>query len=199
MNDMTVAEFCERFDACTEGRQWADSTGLEMMSELWDRDDMRTEWRIWIATQAGVLSDRDARLFACWCARQVWHLMRDDRSKRVVEVAELYAIGNATKEDLDVALDAAEAARAAAWDAARAAARAAGLATAWAAEAARAAAWAARAAAWAARATGWAAARAAAWAAAEAAEAARAAAWEAAQVAQANRLVEMGNPFKKGE
>ena len=62
--------------------------------------------------------DRDARLFAVWCARQVQHMMKDERSLNALDVAEKFANGNATEEERD-------AARAAAWDAARAAAWAA--------------------------------------------------------------------------
>jgi hypothetical protein len=111
--------------------------------------------------------DREIRLFAVWCARQVEHLMTDERSKNALNVAERHANGEATDEEL-----------AAAWDAARDAARAAARAAAWAA--ARAAAWdAAWAAAWAAaRDAARAAARAAAWA----------AAWAAAEQAQEAEL-----------
>ena len=72
--------------------------------------------------------DRDLRLYAVWCARQVEHLMTDQRSKDALGVAERHANGLATDEELDAARDAAWAARAAAW-ADWAAARAA-----WAAE-----------------------------------------------------------------
>ncbi|CAJ9646940.1 putative bacteriophage protein [Burkholderia pseudomallei] len=91
-------------------------------------------------------ADRDMRLFAVWCARQVEHLMEDQRSKDALNVAERFANGEATDEER-------AAARNAAWDAARDAARNA----AWAARtAARDAAWgaaraAARGAVWAAR------------------------------------------------
>ncbi|MFU2067687.1 hypothetical protein ACLQ9R_01290 [Bordetella hinzii] len=64
--------------------------------------------------------DRDARLFAVWCARQVEHLMTDQRSKDALDVAERFANGEATGEELDAAWAAArDAAGDAAWDAAR--------------------------------------------------------------------------------
>ncbi|VBP35416.1 putative bacteriophage protein [Burkholderia pseudomallei] len=117
-------------------------------------------------------ADRDLRLFAVWCARQVEHLMQDQCSKDALNVAERFANGEATDEERDAAWDAAwAAARAAARTAAWAAARTAAWAAAWAAE--RDAAWAA------ARTAAWAAARTAAWDAAWAA--ARAAAWAAAR------------------
>ncbi|CAJ9302138.1 putative bacteriophage protein [Burkholderia pseudomallei] len=92
-------------------------------------------------------ADRDMRLFAVWCARQVEHLMEDQRSKDALNVAERFVNGEATDEERDAARDAAWAAvRGAAWGAAWAAARGA----VWPArKAARAAAWgAARDAAW---------------------------------------------------
>jgi len=84
--------------------------------------------------------DRDARLFAVWCARQVQHLMEDQRSIDALDVAEKYANGKATDEELSSARDAAwYAARDAAWSAARDAAWGAARDAAW--DAAREAAW----------------------------------------------------------
>ena len=117
---LTISEFCAYHDACEDGLEWALATGCKTMRDLWERTDIPHAWRIWIATRPGVLSDRDARLFACWCVRQVWHLLTDERSRHAVEVAERYAVGEATDSDLVAAWEAAwEAARAAAWAAAR--------------------------------------------------------------------------------
>ncbi|MDN7476166.1 hypothetical protein QZM71_15005 [Burkholderia multivorans] len=127
-------------------------------------------------------ANRDIRLFGVWCARQVEHLMKDQRSKDALDVAERFANGKATEGQLSAARDAAwaaaraaardaawAAARAAAWDAARDAARAAAGAAAWAA----------------ARVAAWDAARVAAW------DAAQVAAWDAARAEQAEMFARM--------
>ena len=63
--------------------------------------------------------DREWRLFAVWCARQVQHLLTDQRSIDALDVAERHANGLAHDVEL------------AAWDAALAAAGAAAGAAAW--------------------------------------------------------------------
>ena len=91
-----------------------------------------------VCTRRRVVDSHDVgselRLFACWCIRRIWNLLNDKRSKKVVIIAEQYALGNATVDELyaaraaamDAARDAAmDAAWAAAIDAARDAARAA--------------------------------------------------------------------------
>ena len=123
---------------------------------------------IWLICRPEIMSEKDIRLFAVWCGREALKLVKepDARSVNACDVAERFANGEATNEELAVARDAAWAAAWAAWAAASAASDV---------SAARAAAWAAaRAAAWA-----------AAWAAASAASdvsAARAA--RAAQIEQ---------------
>ena len=72
------------------------------------------------ATRCVTGNDRDLRLFAVWCARQVLHLMTDKRSINAIDTAERYANGKATGAELAAARDAAwDAAGAAAWAAAR--------------------------------------------------------------------------------
>ncbi|MHB8388173.1 MAG: hypothetical protein ACYDBH_01170 [Acidobacteriaceae bacterium] len=65
--------------------------------------------------------ERQTRLFAVWCARQVAHLMCDPHSRAALDVAERYARGAASEDELNRATtEAAAAVMAAAWAAAEA-------------------------------------------------------------------------------
>jgi len=155
-------ETVRSWDPCYEPERHLKSGEQYTVLSILDRKDIPLEDRLWVVLRGELLSDKLMRLFAVWCARQVQHLMQDYRSLRALEVAEQYANGCATIEELAAARVAArDAAWAAAWDAAWAAAWAA----AW--DAARAA---ARAAAW---------------------DAARAAAEDAARDVQETKLREM--------
>ena len=72
--------------------------------------------------RASDASDKEMRIYAVWCVRQVEHLMTDQRSKDALDVAERFANGQATQEEFAAARAAARGAARAAWDAARAAA-----------------------------------------------------------------------------
>jgi len=128
--------------------------------------------------------DKEIRLYAVWCARQVQHLTKDPRSITALDMAERFANGEATEEELAEVW-------AAAWAAANAASWAAVCDASWASAGATksAAAWAAALAA--ANAAGRAAARDEAWAAV--CDASWAAGRDAGRVAQAARLREVCN------
>ena len=136
---------------------------------------------------------REWRLYIVWCAREVEHLMTDQRSRDALDISERYANREATEEELAAAGDAAGEAVVATWlarDAVGAAARDAAWAASWAAWSA---AWVeldtAGDAAWVARDTAWA----AALAATDAAGNAGATAWAAARAAQKAKFIEMCN------
>ena len=136
LHTLTWADF-KKFEPCYDPQErYGDFSGT-ILDILKDKR-IPAKDRIWAATRKGILDDRTLRLFACKCVREVWHLLTDKRSRKAVEVAELYAVGEATDEELAAAGAAAwaaagAAARAAAWATARDAARAAAWATAWAA------------------------------------------------------------------
>src|SRR5262249_4100231 len=72
-----------RGDDMTEA-EWLGNTDLNSMIEfLGDR-----------------VSPRKLRLFACACCRRVWDLLHEPASRQAVVVAELYADGLATREEL---------------------------------------------------------------------------------------------------
>jgi hypothetical protein len=51
--------------------------------------------------------NKEKRLYAVWCAKQVQHLMTDERSIKALDVAERYANGEASDEELEMARSAA--------------------------------------------------------------------------------------------
>ena len=119
---MNPSDFCALHHACEDGAKWA--SHHETMHSVWEHCP-RSDWMLWILEQINCpLSNKTARLFACWCVREtpladgrkVWNLLTDPRSRTAVEVADRYAAGQATLEELDAACDAA---CDAAWDAAK--------------------------------------------------------------------------------
>src|SRR4051794_9300433 len=52
---------------------------------------------------SGRATDRKLRLFAVGCCRRIWHLVRHEDALRCLEVAERFAEGTATDEELRTA------------------------------------------------------------------------------------------------
>jgi hypothetical protein len=133
---MKTKEFLKQHSACIEGAKWALSIS-EDMADVWDAmlSHEKWEWLIWTLSRPGVFPESVLRKMACKFIRQtplsdgrtVWDMLTDERSRKAVEVAEAYADGKATNEELHAARASAYAAYVAAYAtyAADAAARAA--------------------------------------------------------------------------
>ena len=99
-------------DACADAIKFCEGKTLQ---QAWD-ECTKSEWMFWLMVNTKTnATDKQLRLIAVKCARQVQHLMTDQRSLNALDVAERFTNGEATQEEL-------AAARAAAGDAAWAAA-----------------------------------------------------------------------------
>jgi hypothetical protein len=97
---ITIKGFCKRHHACADDEKWAIDNCSDM-KQVWDT--AKPELLVWIATRAGVLTDEELRLFAICAARQVQHLMTDQRSINALDIAMRYLNGAATESELAVA------------------------------------------------------------------------------------------------
>jgi membrane protein involved in colicin uptake len=126
-------EIIRKFHPCYDPSDVIKNENEELSIKDWVqkyRDVVPTKDIIWLLCRKEFLSEKDLRLFGVWCARESLKLL-EDPDKRIVEacnVAERYANGETTKNELDaayiaadnvadVAHDASRAARAAARDA----------------------------------------------------------------------------------
>ena len=130
-------KYLQTLDACEDAVAFAAT--CPSLKRAWETCP-RPDWMLWLLGHVGFDNPRMFRLFACWCVRntilvdgrKVWDLLTDKRSRDAVGIAERYAVGDASLEELAAARDAAwdaagdaardaagAAARDAAWDAAR--------------------------------------------------------------------------------
>ena len=118
----------------------------EFIDEYRDKVESREDI-LWLLCRKEYMTNKDMRLFAVWCARESLKLVKetDERSVNACNVAEKFANGEATKEELAAARSAACAAA----DSADSAAAASADSAAWSAASAAAdsAAWSAAASA----------------------------------------------------
>ena len=138
---LTPAEFCAQTNACSDGRVFAASRST--MAQVWE-ECPRVDWLVWILNTIDAPQDEKAcRLYMVWCARNTplhdgrttLALLADPRSVAALEVAERFAAGTATADELSAAWSAAwSAARSAAWSAAESAAESAARSAAWSAQ-----------------------------------------------------------------
>ena len=122
MNTVTINDI-RKFSPCYDPTKYLPEDWQGTALDILNVTDCPKVDRLWVVLRNEFFTDKELRLFAVYCARQVQHLMTDERSINAINVAEKFANGEATEEELAAAWDAASGA---AWDAARAAARAAG-------------------------------------------------------------------------
>jgi len=150
--EIETLSICESgYHACKASNllEWVNAQlfEVELAGEIVEAENKVVAQNMRILRKVETWNDKTARLFACWCARDVLPLFEDkypdDKRPRVaIETAEQYAEGNSTLEELAASWNASSAAS---WNASSAASWAASsAASSWAASraASSAAAWA---------------------------------------------------------
>ena len=87
--------------ACTKGIK--DGRQYDTFADWW-HGTQRSDYMLWLLEQVAYPDDRKVRLLACRFIREtavddtrtVWDLLTDERSRKAVVIAELYAEGDAT-------------------------------------------------------------------------------------------------------
>ena len=102
---MTLKELLVEFNACNDAREWACDKSIEEIVETCERGD----WLLWLAKKVE-MDLQPLTLAKGHCAATVLHLMKDERSKKAVQVAIDFGNALATRDQLDAAYTAATAA-----------------------------------------------------------------------------------------
>jgi hypothetical protein len=127
MNTFTIDDI-RRWNPCYDPARYLPEGWQGTVADILAVEACPAVDRLWVVLRKDCIDRRTLRLFAVWCARQALTLIDnpDPRSVAACDVAERFAFGNASDEDLAVACAAACAASCAvAWAAAYAAAYAA--------------------------------------------------------------------------
>ena len=101
----TFKELLIEINACAEAREWASDRTIEEVL----RDSWRGDWLLWLAKKLDLPLNK-LTLAKSRCAKTVIHLMKDQRSIDVVNVAERFGLDECTLEELNNAAYAAYAA-----------------------------------------------------------------------------------------
>jgi len=96
--DMTIDEFGHKYKACKCG--WKEAKAhFNSLDDFFYNSDQYYDI-LWAVTRDGVLTEKESIQFACWCVRQIWHLLRYEQSKNAIVIAEKYIKGEATEKEL---------------------------------------------------------------------------------------------------
>ena len=108
------------YDPCYDPSDYLSEDYEAHLVEFLNHPQIPASDKLWLVLRGDFIDTKTLRLFAVWCAREALKLVEspDTRIIEATNVAELFANGQATKEELDAAR---AAARAATRDAARAA------------------------------------------------------------------------------
>jgi hypothetical protein len=93
-------------DACVAARHWAEGKTAQQM---WD-ECPRGDWLLWLIKRLGNVKLPLLTKAKGLCAKTVYHLMKDARSRNAVDAAIAFGNGNITRAELDAAAAAAYAA-----------------------------------------------------------------------------------------
>ncbi len=113
---------------CYDPKKYLPENWAGTVIDILNVEDCPANDRLWVVLREDFIDAKKLRLFAVWCAREALKLIDkpDQRSIEACNVAERYANGEATDDELSAAYSAAySAARSAAYYAARDAARSA--------------------------------------------------------------------------
>ena len=101
----TLKELLTELNACKDACEWAGDKSIEEIVETCERGD----WLLWLAKKVE-MDLQPLTLAKGHCAATVLHLMKDERSKKAVQVAIDFGNALATRDQLDAAYTAATAA-----------------------------------------------------------------------------------------
>jgi hypothetical protein len=102
-----MKEILKELNACKEAVEWAGDKTWEEIYTTCHRGD----WLLWLFKKTMEDNEANIRLLTLakgHCANTVRHLMSDERSVKAVDTAIAFGEGKATREELNVAADAAD-------------------------------------------------------------------------------------------
>lgn len=113
-------EDIKSWNPCYDPIKFIPNTWRGTAIDILDLKDVPCPDRLWVVLRTSLISEKCMRLFAVWSARQVQHLMVDQRSVNALNIVEQFANGSVSKDDLTTARYTATAAAAAVTSAATA-------------------------------------------------------------------------------
>jgi hypothetical protein len=93
-----MRELLIKLRACQDALDWV---GDKTLQEAWETCP-RGDWMLWLYRRLYPDNVRELTLAKAHCAKTVWHLMKDDHSRKAVDMAIAYGEGRATLEELSI-------------------------------------------------------------------------------------------------